>query len=159
MSPAALAPAVTKCGQDAELSGRNGRRLNGRGFAVRVRDAPIRDKAVSLTIHKRRFFCKPCRKPFTEPVAGIPQGFPLHRALQTQRPLGVRELLGLEVRPAGLPLLGGFHLPDAVPPAGAPPANAALPLAPSHRAAAKNPERAALSTVFGRSAFFPQPDW
>jgi transposase len=41
---------------------------------VRVRDAPIRDKAVTLTVQKRRFFCKGCRKPFTEPIAGIRKG-------------------------------------------------------------------------------------
>ncbi len=41
---------------------------------VRVRDAPIRDKAVTLTVHKRRFFCKPCQKPFTEPIAGVRKG-------------------------------------------------------------------------------------
>ena len=36
-----------------------------------VRDAPIRDRQVVLHIHKRRFSCKPCGKPFTEPVPGI----------------------------------------------------------------------------------------
>jgi transposase len=41
---------------------------------VRVRDAPIRDKAVTLTVLKRRFFCKPCQKPFTEPIAGVRKG-------------------------------------------------------------------------------------
>ena len=41
---------------------------------VRVHDAPIRDKDVWLKIVKRRFYCKPCRKPFTEPVQGIRKG-------------------------------------------------------------------------------------
>lgn len=36
-----------------------------------VKDAPIRGQIVFLQIHKRRFWCKPCQKPFTEPVAGI----------------------------------------------------------------------------------------
>jgi transposase len=36
-----------------------------------VKDAPVRDKLAFLSIRKRRFWCKPCRKPFTEPVAGI----------------------------------------------------------------------------------------
>lgn len=39
-----------------------------------VKDAPIRDKHVTLHIRKRRFSCKPCRKPFTEPVPGIRKG-------------------------------------------------------------------------------------
>ena len=38
---------------------------------AKVRDAPIRDRQVVLHIHKRRFSCKPCAKPFTEPVPGI----------------------------------------------------------------------------------------
>lgn len=39
-----------------------------------VRDEPIRTRAVLLHIHKRRFFCRGCRKPFTEPVGGIKKG-------------------------------------------------------------------------------------
>jgi transposase len=39
-----------------------------------VRDEPLRDKLVRLHIHKRRFSCKPCGKPFTEPVPGIRKG-------------------------------------------------------------------------------------
>src|SRR5688572_18605520 len=38
---------------------------------VKVKDAPIRDKRVVLWITKRRFFCKPCKLPFTEPIGGI----------------------------------------------------------------------------------------
>lgn len=38
---------------------------------VRVRDEPIRGFEITLIIRKRRFSCKPCRKPFTEPVPGI----------------------------------------------------------------------------------------
>lgn len=41
---------------------------------VRVRDEPIRTRSVILHIHKRRFFCKSCRRPFTEPVAGVAKG-------------------------------------------------------------------------------------
>lgn len=41
---------------------------------VRVKDAPIRGHGVTLQIRKRRLFCKPCRKPFTEPVAGVRKG-------------------------------------------------------------------------------------
>lgn len=41
---------------------------------VRVHDAPIRDKDSWLEIVKRRFFCKKCRKPFTEPVNGVRKG-------------------------------------------------------------------------------------
>ena len=41
---------------------------------VRIKDTPIRDKGVCLKIIKRRFFCKTCKKPFTEPVQGIMKG-------------------------------------------------------------------------------------
>lgn len=41
---------------------------------VTVKDAPIREKNVRLKIRKRRFWCKPCKKPFTEPVPGISKG-------------------------------------------------------------------------------------
>jgi transposase len=39
---------------------------------VRVRDEPLRKASgVVLVIRKHRYYCKACRKPFTEPVAGI----------------------------------------------------------------------------------------
>jgi transposase len=41
---------------------------------VRVKDAPLRNTAVTLVITKRRLYCKPCRKPFTEPLAGVRKG-------------------------------------------------------------------------------------
>jgi transposase len=37
---------------------------------VSIKDSPIRGKAVYLKITKRRFYCKTCKKPFTEPVTG-----------------------------------------------------------------------------------------
>jgi len=42
---------------------------------VHIKDTPIRDKRITLNISKRRFFCKSCKKPFTEPVQGIRKGF------------------------------------------------------------------------------------
>jgi len=36
-----------------------------------VKDAPVRDQIIYLKIHKRRFWCNTCSKPFTEPVLGI----------------------------------------------------------------------------------------
>jgi len=39
-----------------------------------VRDEPLRSKLVRLHIRKRRFSCRPCGKPFTEPVQGIRKG-------------------------------------------------------------------------------------
>lgn len=36
-----------------------------------VKDAPLRNKSVSLSITKRRLWCPSCKKPFTEPVQGI----------------------------------------------------------------------------------------
>lgn len=41
---------------------------------VRIKDSPIRGQGVTLEILKRRFWCKTCQKPFTEPVAGIKKG-------------------------------------------------------------------------------------
>jgi transposase len=41
---------------------------------VRAKDAPVRDKVIYLVITKRRFWCTPCKKPFTEPVPGITKG-------------------------------------------------------------------------------------
>jgi len=41
---------------------------------VRIKDAPVRNRSVTLIITKRRFFCKPCKKPFMEPVSGIRKG-------------------------------------------------------------------------------------
>lgn len=38
---------------------------------VRIKDAPLRNRAVTLVLTKRRFYCKPCKKPFMEPVSGI----------------------------------------------------------------------------------------
>lgn len=38
---------------------------------VCVRDEPLRARTVLLYIRKRRFLCKSCRRPFTEPVQGI----------------------------------------------------------------------------------------
>jgi transposase len=47
------------------------------GYDVRrvvVKDAPIRGQGVMLYIRKRRLWCNPCQKPFTEPVPGIRKG-------------------------------------------------------------------------------------
>jgi transposase len=42
---------------------------------VRLRDDPIRGAEVILFVHKRRFSCKPCKRPFTEPVLGVRKGY------------------------------------------------------------------------------------
>lgn len=42
---------------------------------IRVRDSPVRNMGVWLTVRKRRFSCAPCRRPFTEPVGGIRKGY------------------------------------------------------------------------------------
>lgn len=42
----------------------------GRAYTT-VREAPIRETPLWLRIHKHRYFCQTCRKPFTEPVEGI----------------------------------------------------------------------------------------
>jgi len=41
---------------------------------VSIRDEPIRRAEVRLSIHKRRFSCRPCGRPFTEPVSGVIKG-------------------------------------------------------------------------------------
>ena len=41
---------------------------------VVARDEPMRRAEVRLLIHKRRFMCGPCKKPFTEPVQGVIKG-------------------------------------------------------------------------------------
>lgn len=41
---------------------------------VRIKDDPVRNKAIVLFIDKRRFFCERCKRPFTEPIAGISKG-------------------------------------------------------------------------------------
>ena len=38
---------------------------------VRIKDAPIRGRLIVLSIRKRRFFCKECKKPFMESISGI----------------------------------------------------------------------------------------
>lgn len=38
---------------------------------VRVRDEPLRGDHVWLKILKRRFYCKPCARPFTESIPGV----------------------------------------------------------------------------------------
>src|SRR5215217_5444442 len=38
---------------------------------VLIKDQPLRGKMTLIEVIKRRFFCKACRKPFTEPVPGI----------------------------------------------------------------------------------------
>lgn len=42
---------------------------------VTVRDTPMRDVGVRLRVRKRRFACRPCGRPFTEPVPGIRKGY------------------------------------------------------------------------------------
>lgn len=42
---------------------------------VAIRDAPLRDVAVRLVVRKRRFSCRPCGRPFTEPLPGIRKGY------------------------------------------------------------------------------------
>jgi transposase len=41
---------------------------------VTIKDAPVRDQIVFLKIVKRRFWCQPCQKPFTEYLPGIKKG-------------------------------------------------------------------------------------
>lgn len=47
---------------------------------INIKDEPMRDKNIFLEIKKRRFWCKTCKRPFTEPIAGV-----LPRRRTTQR--------------------------------------------------------------------------
>lgn len=49
---------------------------------VSLKDAPVRGHSVRLKVRKRRFFCNPCRKPFTEPLKGVSKR---HRTTQRYR--------------------------------------------------------------------------
>lgn len=49
---------------------------------VVVKDNPINGKGVSVEILKQRYFCKRCKKPFTEPIPGI---MPKRRTTQRLR--------------------------------------------------------------------------
>jgi transposase len=42
---------------------------------VRLKDDPLRNGEAILWVHKRRFSCKPCGRPFTEPVDGVRKGY------------------------------------------------------------------------------------
>ncbi len=42
---------------------------------VKAKDSPIHGHKIVLKIKKRRLWCSPCDKPFTEPVPGIRKGF------------------------------------------------------------------------------------
>lgn len=41
---------------------------------VKVKDEPLKRNPVTLIIRKRRFYCRNCRRPFTETVPGIGKG-------------------------------------------------------------------------------------
>lgn len=49
---------------------------------VRVKDEPVRGRQIILNIRKRRYFCKPCKRPFSETVPGI---WPKRRTTQRYR--------------------------------------------------------------------------
>lgn len=49
---------------------------------VRVRDEPVRGNSIWLIVTKKRFYCKKCKKPFTEPLPGV---LPKRRTTQRYR--------------------------------------------------------------------------
>ena len=49
---------------------------------ITIRDEPLRGSHVLLKITKHRYYCKTCRKPFTEPISGI---MPKRRTTQRYR--------------------------------------------------------------------------
>jgi transposase len=42
---------------------------------VRLKDEPLRTRQTFLRVHKRRFWCAQCKKPFTEPLPGVRKGY------------------------------------------------------------------------------------
>jgi transposase len=42
---------------------------------VALKDDPVRGESAWLIVTKRRFHCRPCGKPFTEPVQGVRKGY------------------------------------------------------------------------------------
>ena len=42
---------------------------------VMIKDSQIRGKHCYLVVKKRRFWCKECKRPFTEPLAGVRKGY------------------------------------------------------------------------------------
>src|SRR4051812_43113621 len=42
---------------------------------VRLKDESFRGYQLRLTVQKRRLWCRPCAKPFTEPLPGVRKGF------------------------------------------------------------------------------------
>lgn len=42
---------------------------------VRLKDEPLRLRQTILSVHKRRFWCRLCKKPFTEPLPGVRKGY------------------------------------------------------------------------------------
>jgi transposase len=42
---------------------------------VRLQDDPLRTGDAVLWVHKRRFWCKACQRPFTEPIDGVRKGY------------------------------------------------------------------------------------
>ena len=61
---------VAKIRSDFEICPKCGSKSNTRcgRVSVTVREASLRDSPLWLRIHKHRYYCKTCRKPFTEPV-------------------------------------------------------------------------------------------
>lgn len=49
---------------------------------VTLKDEPMRRSVITLRIKKRRYYCKTCRKPFTEPIQGV---MPKRRTTQRYR--------------------------------------------------------------------------
>jgi transposase len=43
--------------------------------SVLLRDQPLRGRQVLMWVRKRRFSCRHCRRPFTEPVPGVRKGY------------------------------------------------------------------------------------
>lgn len=41
---------------------------------IQIKDSPIRGHGALLHIRKRRLWCKPCQKPFSEPIPGVQKG-------------------------------------------------------------------------------------
>jgi transposase len=77
---------------------------------VKIKDEPLRGKTVILHIQKRRFACKPCKRPLTEPVSGIGKGKRITYRFQVSIFQLAEIFFRFKKRSEGAPLLSGHCL-------------------------------------------------
>lgn len=56
---------------------------------VKLRDSPIHGKLIVLEVLKHRYYCKKCKRPFTEPLPGVLPGKRTNQRFRKSIYLGV----------------------------------------------------------------------